>query len=163
MLTGMRAHSVRTGRMDGLQLGTPLLLILAVSVLLLATPALAIGGFSPSLFKFAPGVRDDGQDLAAGWQVANAELRFVDTRPVIPRIWSCHVTVGMPLRTAVLGRISPEAAAEMTADIATAASTRVMRSRQEWLSAEFCKAFKNEMNLLFFENHRGLGAKVTSP
>jgi len=163
MLTGMRAHPVWPDRAKELQSKPPLPRITALAILLVATPVLAIGGFSPSLFRFVPGVRDDGQDPAAGWQVASAQLRFVDTRPVIPRIWPCHVTVGMPLRAEVLGRISSESAAVMTADIATTASARVMHRRPAWLTGEYCIAFAAEMNRLFFNNHRELGARVTSP
>jgi hypothetical protein len=71
--------------------------------------------------------------------------------------------ISVPLRTSALGLISPEHAAELTADIATEASVTVMHRKQTWLTADFCKAFKDQMNRLFFEKHRRLGARVSSP
>jgi hypothetical protein len=134
-----------------------------LAVLLMAMPARAIGRFSPSIFKFVTTVKDDGQGEAGGWQEASADLSFVDTRTFIPRSWSCHLIIGMPLRVAVLGRIAPDSAAEMSADIATDASGVVMHSRPEWLTAEFCQALKVEMQGLFGERHPHLGARVASP
>ena len=137
--------------------------LVALAALLVAGPALAIGRFLPSVFKFATTIPDDGKADPAGWQEASAELNFVDTRSIIPRAWSCRMRIGMPLRTGGLGRISPEAAAEMSADIAADASGTVMHSREEWLAAEFCLEFKKEMNRLFVERHPLLGARVNSP
>lgn len=137
--------------------------LVALAALLVAGPTLAIGRFSPSVFKFATIVKDDGQADPAGWQEASAELKFVDTRSGIPRAWSCPMRVGMPLRTGGLGRISPESAAEMSANIATDASGTVMHSREAWLAAEFCVAFKEEMYRLFRRDHPLLGARVNSP
>jgi hypothetical protein len=137
--------------------------LLAFAALLAASPALAIGSFSPDVFKFAPVVQDDHQDEGAGWQTATARLKFVDTRPEVPKIWACTVTISVPLRTVALGRISPDYAAEAAADIATDASETVMHSQNEWLTAPYCKAFKDEMNRLFAVRYSGLGARVTSP
>jgi len=66
----------------------------------------------------------------------------------------------MPLRAEVLGRISPDHAAELTAEVATKASTQVMHRQTEWLTADFCRAFREEMLLLFREDHKLLGARV---
>jgi len=130
--------------------------LVALAALLVAGPALAIGSFSPSAFKFATTVPDDGKADPAGWQEASAELNFVDTRSIIPHLWSCRVRVGMPLRTGALGPVSPESAAEMSAGIATEASGTVIHSRPEWLGAEFCVAFKEEMTRLFRRDHPSL-------
>lgn len=133
---------------------------IAAVVLLLAAPALAVGAFSPSAFKFEVERKDDGKEAAGGWQVAVAQLRFVDTRSFIPRIWSCRMKVGMALRAEVLGRISPGYAAQVTAEVATKASAEVMHRRPEWLTAAFCIDFRNEMNILFGRDHVYLGARV---
>jgi hypothetical protein len=69
----------------------------------------------------------------------------------------------MPLRTAAMGRISPASAAEMAAELATEASSEVMHRRPDWMTAEFCEAFKNEMNDLFFSRYTNLGARVNFP
>lgn len=138
-------------------------LLIATAVLLVAAPAWAIGRFSPSLFEFVTTTKDDGKDEAGGWQEASAQLKLVDTRPVISRMWTCRIRVGMPLRTAAMGRISPTSAAEMAADLATEASSGVMHRRPDWMTAEFCKAFKDEMNDLFLDRYDRLGARVNFP
>lgn len=142
---------------------TRLVPLVALAALLAAMPALAIGRFSPSIFKFVTTVPDDGEGEAGGWQKASTDLNFVDTQTLIPHVWSCRITVGMPLRTVAHERISPESAAEMSANIATDASGVVMHSRPEWLTAEFCQALKVEMLAMFADLHPDLGARVTSP
>ena len=137
--------------------------IIVLAVLLTAKPVLAIGRFSPAAFRFVTTIEDDGKSGGGGWQEASTGLNFVDTRPVIPRIWSCRVTVGVPLRTVALGRVTSEMAAEWSASIATDASKVVMYRQPEWLIAEFCVAFKTEMNRLFSRAHPDLGARVSSP
>ncbi len=158
----MRAQPIRRG-LELPWFGVRVPAVLVVVFLCAAAPALAAGGFSPAAFKFVPIVQDDREDEGAGWQVAVAQLKFVDTRHFIPRIWSCQMTVGMPLRSTALGRISPELAAEVTASIATEASTKVMHLKETWLTAEFCVGFTAEMNQLFLKKHPKLGARVTSP
>lgn len=66
----------------------------------------------------------------------------------------------MPLRTKAQGSISQEEAAEMSADIATTVSSVVMHSRPAWLTAEFCGAFKTQMDKAFAKTYKGLGARV---
>ena len=134
--------------------------LVTAAALLASTPAWAVGSIPPSLFKFVPLVRDDKKDEGGGWQEASAKLRFVDVRGFIPRIWSCTLRISVPFRTAGLGRISPEYAAAATASVATTASTNIMPLQSEWLTAEFCVAFKNEMVRLFAEEHPLLGARV---
>lgn len=123
-------------------------------------PFPAAGGFSPSEFRFVPAVADDGRDTGGGWQDATAKLRIVDMRHLIPRIWSCLITVGMPLRTTGEGPISPETAATRSAAIATQASAAVMRRQAEWIPAAYCKQLGDEMSALFLIQHPRLGARV---
>jgi hypothetical protein len=134
----------------------------AVVLLLAAMPAAAIGSFSRSLFRFRVTVKDDGKAEPGGWQEATTQLNFVDARLLLPKTWSCRVTVGMPLRSSAYGRISTDSAAEMSASVATDASQRVMHRQPEWLTAEFCRAFIIEMKDLFRKNYPGLGAKVSA-
>ena len=136
---------------------------IVAAVLLASSPAEAVGAFSPSVFPFTIKVQDDGTGAAGGWQEASALLKFVDTRPLPPRLWSCRITVGMPLRAATHGRISPAFAAGTAASVATEASTKVMHRQPEWMTAEFCVAFVAEMNSLFLKDHRSLGARVNGP
>jgi hypothetical protein len=83
---------------------------------------LGIGAYPPSLFRFITTLPDDGQGKGGGWQVASARLDFVDARHLVPKIWTCLVEVGMPLRTMHDGKISAYYAAQVTAEIATEAS-----------------------------------------
>lgn len=118
------------------------------------------GEFSPSLFHFVPTIPDDGRDKAGGWQEAVTRLNFVDARHLVPKTWWCRVTVGMPLRTMEDGRISPDYAAQVTANIATAAAPATMGLRSEWMTADFCQKFKDVMLNLFQKHHATLGARV---
>lgn len=137
------------------------MLTVAVVLLLAARPAEAIGSFSPSLFRFRIIVKDDGKAEPGGWQEASTELNFVDGRLVLPKAWSCRLNVGMPLRAAAYGRISPDFAAETAASVATQASQVVMHRRPEWLTAAFCIEFITEMNDLFVKNYPDLGARAS--
>jgi len=137
--------------------------ILATAALFAAPPAAASGSFSSSLFTFVTTVQDDGKKEPGGWQEASAPLRFVDARGIIPRIWTCSLTIGMPLRAAAYGQISPVSAAEKSAFVATKASVNVMHRQEEWLTAEFCIAFKDEVNRIFRQDYKGLGARANVP
>jgi hypothetical protein len=118
--------------------------------------------YSPSLFQFVTTIPDDGKGAGGGWQVATARLNFVDARQLLmPKTWSCIVEVGMPLRTAADGRISARYAAQVTADIATEASPRVMLLKPQWMQADFCDQFGEEMLRLFRKRYRTLGARAT--
>lgn len=125
-----------------------------------SAPFAAAGGFSVGEFRFVPTVPDDGQGPAGGWQEATAKLRIVDLRHLVPRIWSCLMTVGMPLRTASEGRIPAEEAALRAATVATQASSAVMHRQAEWIPAVYCKRFGDEMLLLFQGRYPRLGARV---
>jgi hypothetical protein len=76
--------------------------------------------------------------------------------------WECPLAVGMPIRTKLRGHISPQLAAEMTADVATDASVVVMLSRPLWLAAAFCSAFYDKMNRMFVDRYEGLGARASA-
>ncbi|HEX2570804.1 MAG TPA: hypothetical protein VH877_14700 [Polyangia bacterium] len=66
----------------------------------------------------------------------------------------------MPLRTKEDGRISPDYAAQITADVATAATPDTMALRSEWMTADFCQKFKDVMLSLFRKHHATLGVRV---
>jgi hypothetical protein len=67
----------------------------------------------------------------------------------------------MPLRTKLLGSISPSWAALKSAEIANEASDALLPTR-EWqgLGRAFCNELKNKMNEMFKGRHEGLGATV---
>lgn len=108
-----------------------------------------IGGFSASLFKFKVINKDDPSDVAGGWQEADSTLKFADGRQEPVAAWTCTVTVAMPLRTVAKGAISAEKAAEMSADVATAASSAVMHDKSSWIPADFCNVWRVKMGAIF--------------
>jgi hypothetical protein len=124
-----------------------------------ATAPSAIGGFSSSLFKFSTIVHEPGTG-PGGWQEARATLKFADTRHGAR--WSCPVVVGTPIRSAVWGHMTKSHAADISAAVADHASSRVMHTRPEWLPALFCIKFVDDMNLIFREDYKGLGASARS-
>lgn len=122
--------------------------------------------FDASLFKFYPQVLDNGKGPGGGFQKASAALHFVDAREswLKPNVWNCSVTIGMPIRHRTYGVITPERAAELTANVADAASSSVMSSQTAWISGLFCKRFADKMTELFATAPGGsFGARVTSP
>jgi hypothetical protein len=85
-----------------------------------------------NVFHFAVEVKDDGEGPSGGWQSATANLKFSDWRhPLSPYFWTCPIYVGMPVRSALKGRISPELAARLTA-AATTETTELLMHRQSW-------------------------------
>jgi hypothetical protein len=85
-----------------------------IGLLFAPVPAVAQFSYPPSLFRFVTIIPDDGQGPAGGYQEARADLRIVDTSPIIPLIYVCPVVVGMGLRTQAHGYISPDEAARVT-------------------------------------------------
>jgi hypothetical protein len=120
-------------------------------------PLPIVGSFGSNYFSFVTTIEDDGEGDGGGWQEAQANLPFARLLP--PQTWHCYLTVGMPLRTVLLGRISPSRAAILSAQIATAAG----RSLNYKLPAPtFCHELKDGMKALFAAK-LGLGARVTIP
>jgi hypothetical protein len=105
--------------------------------------------FSASNFRFSTLVKDDGTGKAGGWQAASAVLKFGDWRGLVPNFWQCPLTVGVPIRAEVAGHISPEYAAQITAAVASDASSEVMHSRPAWVGAAYCLEFYEKMRQMF--------------
>lgn len=120
----------------------------------------SVGGFSASLFKFATTIADDGTDVAGGYQEATVNVKFVDGRQDPPTSWSCSVWVGMPLRSAAYGKISPSYAAEIAADVLTSAASATMHSRASWIQALFCSQLAENMRGIFKNQYKGLGGSA---
>ena len=124
-----------------------------------ADPSPLAGGFSPSIFNFVTTIPDDGTDVAGGWQVAMATLKFARWTSVFPEYWSCNVKVEMPLRTALYGVITPADAANKSAMIATASGKTLKGS--EYPPGIFCIKFIQEMRTRFMNKpYDVLGARV---
>lgn len=122
-----------------------------------AREPLPVGGFNPSEFPFVTVVKDDGKDAAGGWQQARAKLNFWAIH-LPPRRLQCTITVGVPIRAEFMGRISPQHAAEMSAEVATRSMAFV-----DWdlPQVTFCQKFAEGMRGLFSFRYPKLGAKVT--
>ena len=130
---------------------------------LVDSPLANVGGFSASLFKFKTIVEDDGTGKGGGWQQADAKLNFVDSRSSITSAWTCTLTIEMPLRTELKGKISAEKAAEWSAQVATQASSEVMHTKEGWVPAEFCNAWREKMKAIFKEEpYKGIGVRISA-
>ena len=120
-----------------------------------------IGGFSATSFPFHTTIEDDGTGTGGGYQEAPASLSFADGRQTPTMRWTCNFTVGMPLRTAVFGKIDAIHAAILTAEVATLSAGPLMHSRDVWLPALFCSEFKEKMRATFKSRFRGLGGYIS--
>ena len=79
-----------------------------------------IGSFSPSIFNFITTIPDDGTDDAGGWQEAKASLFIKRTYLAVTESFTCpQITIGTPLRNQTQGKITPQMAAKVSAEIAT--------------------------------------------
>lgn len=123
-------------------------------------PCELIGSYDASLFKFAVVIADDGTGAAGGWQAATAKASFVDGRQDPPMGWSCNITVGMAIRSSTMGKISPEKAASLSADVLTAMASYTMHSREQWIASSFCNQLATNMEKYFAKFYTGAGAKV---
>ena len=122
------------------------------------------GKFAASLFKFKTTVADDGSDKGGGEQQADTVLTFMDWRGLVPKFWTCNITVRMALRTELRGTISAEKAADITAKVATRASADVMHTQPEWLPALFCSRFRDRMTEIFktAPDYKGYGGRASA-
>lgn len=119
------------------------------------------GPFSSSIFKFVTIVADDGTGTGGGWQQAVSSLRIVRLNYlVIPEVWHCPVTIGMPLRTTINGPISHKLAASITAQVANQAAIKVRSESPDLPQGIFCLTIKNEMGAIFLAQHKTVGASV---
>ncbi len=119
--------------------------------------------FGPNLFPFYVYVKDDGKGEGGGWQRADAKLGFVRMQwGMIPTyVWQCDIRVEVPIRTKMMGRISPRWAAVTSAQVASEASD-VLLPEEEWQgrSTEFCLKLREGMNRMFSARYDKLGARV---
>jgi len=123
---------------------------------------LQVAGFSASLFNFKTVVEDDGEGKGGGEQMANATLTFIDGRQLFPEMWTCNVTIRMPLRTEAFGKISAQQAAKIAASVSTRASKDVMHSQSSWQPTLFCIRFGNRMQEIFDKDYKGLGGRASA-
>jgi hypothetical protein len=120
-------------------------------------PLPIVGTFGSNDFSFVTTIEDDGEGDGGGWQEAQADLPFA--RLLSPQTWHYYLTVGMPLRTMLLGRISPSRAAILSAQVATATGRSLSYKLPP---GTFCNELEDGMRALFAAQP-GLGARVTMP
>lgn len=126
-----------------------------------AREPLPVVRYDPKDFPFLTIIPDDGKEEGGGWQTAKANLSFTNwVFPHLPRRWDCPLTIGMPLRTKLAGRIPPSRAAVLSVEVAE----DVARSMNYELPVGiFCRQLKDGMNVMFRARHPEIGARVTSP
>ncbi|AUX25503.1 uncharacterized protein SOCEGT47_060500 [Sorangium cellulosum] len=117
--------------------------------------------FDPSDFKFVTIVEDDGLGKGGGWQEAKASLNF--RRLTVPhpiKSWTCPLTITMPIRTEVYGRIDPSRAASLAEEITEEVANVMDYDLPQGI---FCKRFATQAHAAFKSKYPRLGAKVTNP
>jgi len=105
---------------------------------------------------FVTTVPDDGEGPAGGWQQWSGVLTLADG---ITDVYSCSVTIGMPLRTSAIGMIPSFVAAHYSAEVANEAADALWPTPLP--QGIFCTRFINQMQTLFGANLSSLGARVT--
>ena len=115
--------------------------------------------FTSLEFPFVTTIPDDGTDAGGGWQVAKANLEFVNI--VIPTSiisWWCPIGIEMPLRTTLMGKVSASLAASMSVEMSVRVARDIDYSLPQGL---FCMQFVNEVRAAFKSKYPKLGYKVT--
>ncbi|MRG94004.1 hypothetical protein [Polyangium spumosum] len=114
--------------------------------------------FKPSDFPFVTTVHHDGPG-PGGYQQAKCNLEFYDFREEGAKQWHCPFTIGMPLRTEHMGKISAIRAANLSVEI-TEAVAADRETNFELPSGIFCEKFIINVNKAFKETYPYLGASA---
>ncbi|WP_437607917.1 hypothetical protein WMF20_44625 [Sorangium sp. So ce834] len=116
--------------------------------------------FDPSDFPFVTIVNDDGRGKGGGYQQAKANLKFEHRFPGGTTEWYCVITIKMPLRTELMGKIDPLRAANLSEEITEEVAQLMDYNLPPGI---FCKRFALQADATFKSKYTGLGASVTSP
>ena len=121
--------------------------------------AKGVNGFSPAAFKFVVIIPDDGKGDGGGWQAASVVLKVARWTELFPETWACpQITFGMPLRNKLQGKISPEMAASVSAQLATEISHELKDVEQQGIYCfKMKEALKSRIGKIVY------GATVTQP
>ena len=114
--------------------------------------------FTSLEFPFVTTIKDDGTDKGGGYQVAKVNLEFV--RMLIPisiTSWWCPFTIGMPLRTEMMGKISPALAASLSEEISVSVARDMDYSLSQGI---FCFQFVDKVDAAFKSKYKQLGASA---
>ncbi len=96
--------------------------------------------------------------MAGGYQEAKVSLEFV--RILIPTSitsWWCYFTIGMPLRTEMMGKIPATLAASISQEITVGAARDMDYSLPQGF---FCSQFLDKVEAAFASKYKPLGASV---
>lgn len=114
--------------------------------------------FTSLEFPFVTTIPDDGTDKGAGWQEAKANLEFVKINiPTSIVSWWCPFTIGMPLRTAGMGKISASLAASLGVEITVGVARDMDYDLPQGI---FCSQFVLRAREAFKSKYPLLGATV---
>ena len=115
--------------------------------------------FSPSEFPFVTTIKDDGKGEGGGYQEAKVDLEFIDATAsgIVKNRWYCDFTMGMPLRTEFMGKISASRAAKLSKEI-----TEDVANDMDWDVAPgiFCIQYVPLVDAAFKSKYKLLGAKA---
>jgi hypothetical protein len=114
--------------------------------------------FPPSDFPFVTTIPDDGTGPSGGWQVAKANLEFIDIHNLSGKRWYCAFTIGMPLRTEFMGKISASRAANISVEVTEAVAGGMDYKLPQGI---FCSNFIDKLEPAFKSAYPKLGATVT--
>jgi hypothetical protein len=123
---------------------------------------ITFGSFSSAAFHFKTIVADDGKDEGGGWQEADETLKFVRWTNVLPEYWTCHVNVGMAIRTKADGVIAPSYAAAITAAAATQVSQNIKDAIPDIQPGIFCSKLVPGMQATLKALYSSFGILVKS-
>jgi hypothetical protein len=114
--------------------------------------------FTSLEFPFVTTVKDDGTDKAGGYQVAKVNLEFVHILlPISITSWWCPFTIGMPLRTEMMGKISATLAASLSEEISVGVARDMDYSLPQGI---FCFEFVDKVNAAFTLKYPKLNASA---
>ncbi|WP_437915934.1 hypothetical protein WME73_13125 [Sorangium sp. So ce302] len=114
--------------------------------------------FDSSFFTFVTTVEDDGRGAAGGYQQAKTNLNFKQVSSAGTREWSCPITIKMPLRTELMGKIDHLRAAELSEEITEEVAQLMDYNLPPGI---FCDRFHRAVDAAFKFKYKGLGASVT--
>jgi hypothetical protein len=114
--------------------------------------------FTSLEFPFVTTVKDNGTGEAGGYQEAKVNLEFVHILlPISITSWWCPFTIGMPLRTEMMGKISATLAASMSEEISVGVARDMDYSLPQGI---FCFQFVDKVNAAFKLKYPKLNASA---
>jgi hypothetical protein len=115
--------------------------------------------FTSLEFPFVTTIQDDGTDKGGGYQEAKVNLEFVNIHiPTSIISWWCPFTIGMPLRTAGMGKVSASLAASLSGEVTVGVARDMDYDLPQGI---FCSQFVGKVDASFKSKYKLLGAKAT--